>query len=345
MPSRPRQGCHGNAEKVRAKKNLGQHFLKSTDIARVIARCVHAGYVPALMPDGSLDRLLAGSLRSDAAEFYTASGSVPLQNPEPLPAVPSGGVRPGGRESASPVGAVAPSLFPSGKKIHVLEIGPGMGVLSRCLWEDPGLDVRMVELDPESVVYLATHFPERTSDGRLIPADFLRMDLRSLFDGEEFVLTGNFPYNISSQILFRLLENRDRIPILYGMFQKEVGERVCAVPGSKAYGILSVLLQAFYTPRYLFTVEPEEFLPPPQVRSCVIRLVRNGQQQLGCDEALFAAVVKKAFNQRRKTLRNALKDWEKEFPVRNLPSEYLDKRAEQLGVEDYVKIVLHLKDM
>lgn len=289
---------------VRAKKNLGQHFLNNTAMARVIARCVHAGYKPALMPDGSLDMLEAGGLSREAAEF---AGSAPL---------------------------------------NVLEIGPGMGVLSTCLWEDASLNVHLVEIDAESVVYLARHFPEKVEDGRLIPADFLKMDLDTLFvdkssgKPQEFAVTGNFPYNISSQILFRALENKERIPLVSGMFQKEVGERVCAKPGSKAYGILSVLLQAFYTAEYLFTVEPFEFTPPPQVRSCVIRLVRNRLDGLGCDENLFTGIVKRAFNQRRKTLRNALQAWaeEQNLPLAELPQELLGKRAEELSVQDYVAL-------
>ena len=311
----------GRADGVRAKKALGQHFLKSQDIARVVARCVHPEYVPRLMPDGSLDRLAAGALAHDASEF----GPKGI-----IPSGPKAEEHPLGMQQ--PVDRKSPAL-----PVHVLEIGPGMGVLSVCLWEDPMLDVKLVELDPESVVYLASHYPDRIRDGRLLPADFLQMDLRNVFDGESFVLTGNFPYNISSQILFRVLENRDVVPLMAGMFQKEVGERVCARPGSKAYGILSVLLQAFYRTEYLFTVEAEEFLPPPKVRSCVIRLTRNDREGLGCDEELFVYLVKKAFNQRRKTLRNAFKGLEEEkgFPVTRFPAELLDKRAEQLSVEDY----------
>ena len=311
----------GRADGVRAKKALGQHFLKSQDIARVVARCVHPEYVPRLMPDGSLDRLAAGALAHDASEFG-----------------PKGIFPSGPKAEEHPLGTQQPEDRKSpALPVHVLEIGPGMGVLSVCLWEDPMLDVKLVELDPESVVYLASHYPDRIRDGRLLPTDFLQMDLRNVFDGESFVLTGNFPYNISSQILFRVLENRDVVPLMAGMFQKEVGERVCARPGSKAYGILSVLLQAFYRTEYLFTVEAEEFLPPPKVRSCVIRLTRNDREGLGCDEELFVYLVKKAFNQRRKTLRNAFKGLEEEkgFPVTRFPAELLDKRAEQLSVEDY----------
>lgn len=292
---------------VRAKKSFGQHFLKSEEIARVIARCVHAAYIPALMPDGSLDRLAACSLRRDASDF-------PAESPAPM---------------------------------NVLEIGPGMGVLSRCLWEDPSLNVKMVEVDAESVIYLTREYPDRTRNGQLLPADFLKMDLREIFDGQNFVLTGNFPYNISTQILFRVLENRDRIPLAEGMFQKEVGERVCAAPGSKAYGILSVLLQAFYDTEYLFTVEAGEFNPPPQVRSCVIRLTRNKTNCLECDERLFTALVKKAFNQRRKTLRNALKNIEQEqnCTLVDPPAEYMDKRAEQLSVSDYIRLTACLQPL
>lgn len=296
-----------NRPSVRAKKSFGQHFLKSEEIARVIARCVHAAYVPALMPDGSLDRLAACSLRRDASDF-------PAESPAPM---------------------------------NVLEIGPGMGVLSRCLWEDPSLNVKMVEVDAESVIYLTREYPDRTRNGQLLPADFLKMDLRELFDGQNFVLTGNFPYNISTQILFRVLENRDRIPLAEGMFQKEVGERVCAAPGSKAYGILSVLLQAFYDTEYLFTVEAGEFNPPPQVRSCVIRLTRNKTNCLECDERLFTALVKKAFNQRRKTLRNALKNIEQEqnCTLVDPPADYMDKRAEQLSVSDYIRLTACLQPL
>lgn len=296
---------YNNRHTVRAKKSFGQHFLKSEEIARVIARSVHPTYTPALMPDGTLDRLSACSLSHDATEFITAP------------------------------------------KTNILEIGPGMGVLSRCLWEDPSLNVKMVEVDAESVIYLTQNHPEHTQNGRLIPADFLKMDLNEVFDGEPFILTGNYPYNISTQILFRVLENRDRIPLAGGMFQKEVGERVCAAPGSKAYGILSVLLQAFYDTEYLFTVEAHEFNPPPQVRSCVIRLIRNQTQHLDCDERLFTALVKKAFNQRRKTLRNALKNIEQEHncTLVNPPAEYMDKRAEQLSVSDYIRLTGHLQPL
>lgn len=193
---------------------------------------------------------------------------------------------------------------------NILEIGPGMGVLTQFLWQLPGRRVKMVELDRESVAYLQATYPDKTTDGQLLSADFLRLDLETLFTGKTFCLIGNYPYNISSQILFKAVEYRDRIPVISGMFQKEVAERVAAGPGSKTYGILSVWVQAFYEAEYLFTVEPCEFNPPPQVRSGVIRLVRKADYHLPCDEKLFLKVVKAAFGQRRKTLRNALKSLE-----------------------------------
>ena len=222
--------------------------------------------------------------------------------------------------------------------LPILEVGPGTGVLTRFLLRK-GRPLKVVEIDDESVKYLKANIP--ALDGHIIEEDFLQMDLGKLFGGQRFVLTGNYPYNISSQIFFRLLEHRDTIPCCTGMIQKEVAERLTACPGSKAYGILSVLLQAFYCTEYLFTVEAEEFLPPPKVRSCVIRLIRNDSSALGCDEKLFVYLVKKAFNQRRKTLRNAFKGIEEEkgLSTRDFPAAMLEKRAEQLGVEDYVALV------
>lgn len=192
---------------------------------------------------------------------------------------------------------------PSGARA-VLEIGPGMGVLTGFLLQRPDIDLSLVEIDHESVDYLLSHFPE--TEGRLIQADFLKMKLDRLFPGE-FSIIGNFPYNISSQIFFRILDRKDCIPQVVCMIQKEVAERIAEKPGTKTYGILSVLLQAWYDIEYLFTVGPGAFSPPPKVHSAVIRLRRNSRESLGCDEALFKAVVKTAFNQRRKTLRNSLK--------------------------------------
>lgn len=186
----------------------------------------------------------------------------------------------------------------------VLEIGPGMGVLTQYLIAD-GHNLKVVELDKESVEYLGEHFPEL--DGKIISADFLKLDLQEVFGKDNFCVIGNYPYNISSQILFKVLDYKDQIPCCSGMFQREVAQRVAAPPGSKTYGILSVLLQAWYDIEYLFTVPEHVFNPPPKVKSGVIKLTRNGVTDLGCDEKLFKTVVKTSFGQRRKTLRNSLR--------------------------------------
>ena len=188
--------------------------------------------------------------------------------------------------------------------LPVLEVGPGMGVMTQYLVEKPR-PLKVVEIDRESVAYLNEHFPKLREN--IVGADFLRMDLREVFDGRQFVLTGNYPYDISSQIFFKMLDNRDLIPCCTGMIQHEVAVRMAANPGNKQYGILSVLIQAWYNVEYLFTVEPSVFNPPPKVQSAVIRMTRNEVQHLGCDEQLFKRVVKTVFNQRRKMLRVSLK--------------------------------------
>ena len=290
------------------------------------------------------------------------------------------------------------------KKISALEIGPGMGVLTQYLLKREDVDLKMVELDEESVNYLLTHFPGM--QGRLFLADYLKLNINHLFSGPYSVI-GNFPYNISSQIFFKILDDRDRIPEVVCMIQKEVAERIAEGPGSKTYGILSVLLQAWYDIEYLFTVEPGAFAPPPKVRSAVIRLRRNGRTSLtaaglplegvstpghgqgegpdgdkwsqttqdtlggagvkgaasarteslqgqpcrrAVDESLFKSVVKTAFNQRRKTLRNALKpllDPGSEGFAEFIADPVFDLRAERLSVEDFIaltaKIARHLK--
>ncbi|MBQ9878216.1 MAG: 16S rRNA (adenine(1518)-N(6)/adenine(1519)-N(6))-dimethyltransferase RsmA [Bacteroidales bacterium] len=215
----------------------------------------------------------------------------------------------------------------------VLEIGPGTGVLTRYLIERPDIDLKMVEIDSESVEYLLTHLPGM--QGKLLQADFLRVSPESIFDGD-FRIIGNFPYNISSQIFFKILDYKDRIPEVVCMVQKEVADRIAIGPGTKVYGILSVLLQAWYDIRYIMTVGPGAFLPPPKVQSAVIRLTRNSRTDLGCDERLFRQVVKTAFNQRRKTLRNALKPLIAEGLDTSDP--IFDLRAERLGVEDFVRL-------
>ena len=222
---------------------------------------------------------------------------------------------------------------------NVLEIGPGMGVLTQFLLANPNYNLRVIEIDTESVEYLGRNFP--ALEGRILSADFLQCDLEELFDGS-FSLIGNYPYNISNQILFRVFENRNRIPLVAGMFQKEVAERIAAKPGSKTYGILSVLLSAFYDIEYLFTVDEHVFNPPPKVKSAVIRLKRNNIKALPCDEALFVKTVKTGFNQRRKTMRNALKPLG--LPLDGVPENLLMARAEQLSVEDFVQITKILQN-
>ncbi|MGL5636343.1 MAG: 16S rRNA (adenine(1518)-N(6)/adenine(1519)-N(6))-dimethyltransferase RsmA [Bacteroidales bacterium] len=216
------------------------------------------------------------------------------------------------------------------KQLPVLEVGPGMGVLTQFMIEK-GYNLTVVELDRESVPYLKQHFPALAN--RIIEADFLTLNLKELFK-EEFCLIGNYPYNISSQIFFKVLENKEIIPVCSGMIQKEVAERMAAKPGTKAYGILTVLMQAYYDIEYLFTVSEHVFNPPPKVKSAVIRMVRNDSKKMICDEKLFKTVVKTSFNQRRKTLRNSLKALcGKECPV--FEQELFNKRPEQLSVDAF----------
>ena len=259
---------------VKAKKSLGQHFLKDLGIAKKIADTIQPSQLPA-----------------DKAEEW---GSLP-----------------------------------------VVEVGPGMGVLSRFL-KDNGREVKAVELDPESVEFLHKDFPGLD----VVEGDFLKMNLDDLFQGE-IALIGNYPYNISSQIFFKVLDNREKVPVVAGMLQKEVAQRICSGPGSKVYGILSVLLQAWYDCKYLFDVGPLVFSPPPKVTSGVIRLTRNSRTELGCDEKKFKTVVKTAFGQRRKTLRNSLGGlMGPDSPLRNDP--ILSQRPEQLSVEDFIRITQSL---
>ena len=250
---------------VKAKKSLGQHFLKDQNIARKIV----------------------ASLKAESVE-------------------------------------------------QVLEIGPGMGVLTKYLIENKAFTTNVVEIDRESVEYLEINFPELK--GRIISGDFLTLDLEKLFD-KPFAVIGNFPYNISTQIFFKVLEYRNHIPETVGMIQKEVAERIAAPPGSKTYGILSVLLQAFFTIEYLFTVSEHVFAPPPKVKSAVIRLKRNSTVNLGCDEKLFFTVVKTAFNQRRKTIHNSLKS----INHNPAPHDLLQKRPEQLSVKEFVELTNWIK--
>lgn len=216
---------------------------------------------------------------------------------------------------------------------NVLEIGPGMGVLTQYLLKRDDIDLKLVELDGESVEYLLTHFPGM--QGKLYEMDYLKLDVHLLFPGEYRVI-GNFPYNISSQIFFKILEDKDRVTEVVCMIQKEVADRIAEKPETKTYGILSVLLQAWYDIDYIISVGSGAFCPPPKVQSAVIRLRRNGRSSLGCDERLFKMVVKTAFNQRRKTLRNALKPLITDAVDTNTP--VFDLRAERLSVEDFVAL-------
>ena len=254
---------------VKAKKALGQHFLKDLDIARRIADSIEPQELPA---------------------YATQWGRLP-----------------------------------------VVEVGPGMGVLSQFLTKN-GRSVKAVEIDSESVEFLHKVFP----DLDVVEGDFLKMNLSNLFKGE-FVLIGNYPYNISSQIFFKVLDYKESIPVVAGMLQKEVAQRICSKPGSKVYGILSVLLQAWYDCEYLFDVGPMVFSPPPKVTSGVIRLIRNSRKDLGCDEKLFKNVVKTSFGQRRKTLKNSLSSLIKATnPI--MQDKIMGQRPESLSVEDFVRL-------
>lgn len=256
-------------QQVRAKKRLGQHFLKDLHIAQQIAES-------------------------------------PLYPQQDVPAT---------------------------GKMPVLEIGPGMGVLTQFLLKDARFDVTAIEIDTESVAYLKEYYPEL----KVIEGDFLKLNLEQLYPEGQFCVIGNYPYNISSQIFFKVLDYKDRIPCCSGMIQKEVAERLAAKPGTKAYGILSVLLQAYYDIEYLFTVHEFVFDPPPKVKSAVIRFVRNERQSLDCDEKLFKTVVKTAFNQRRKQMRNSLAPiLGKGHPL--LDEKEFTKRPEQLSVEEFVEL-------
>lgn len=260
---------------VRAKKNLGQHFLKDEGIARKIA-----------------DTLSVDTLPESARQW------------DSLP---------------------------------IIEIGPGMGVLTKYLMET-GRELTAVELDSESVEYLARVYPGL----KVTEGDFLKMDLKEIYSGE-FALIGNYPYNISSQIFFKVLDYKDQIPVVSGMLQKEVAERICSGPGSKVYGILSVLLQAWYDCEYLFNVPPSVFAPPPKVMSGVLRLTRNSRTSLGVDEGFFKTVVKTAFSQRRKTLRNSLASL---ISLCKQPpdADLLALRPERLGVEQFIELTRVLSD-
>ncbi len=233
---------------------------------------------------------------------------------------------------------IADTLSLKGYK-DVLEIGPGMGVLTKYLLKKE-INTYVIEIDSESVEYLQANYLNLAS--RIIEKDFLKYDINEVFKGEPLAIIGNFPYNISSQIVFKALEMRDQIPEFSGMFQKEVAQRICSEEGSKVYGILSVLAQAFYQAEYLFTVPPSVFNPPPKVDSGVLRLTRKENYKLPCDEALFFKVVKTAFQQRRKTIRNSLKTFDLSD---NLKANVIfGKRPEQLKVQEFIELTQLIQD-
>lgn len=250
------------------------------------------------------------------------------------------------------VGKIADAIEETCGSCPMIEIGPGMGVLTQFLYQKP--DFKAVEIDDESVDYLLLNYPG--IGPKLIKGDFLNIPLNAMFKGE-FAVVGNFPYNISSQIFFKVLDNCDRVPYVVCMIQKEVAERIAEGPGSKTYGILSVLLQAKYDIEYLFTVGEGAFNPPPKVKSAVIRLKRNGVTDLGCDEVLFKKVVKAAFNQRRKTLRNSIKQLVTEAATAKygaaapekvqefLADEFFNLRPEKLSVADFVGLVNKIENI
>ena len=238
----------------------------------------------------------------------------------------------------------------TGTEGRVLEIGPGMGVLSRFLLDREDIDFKMVEIDEESVNYLRSHFPGAC--GRLLQADFLKLSFGKIFDGP-FSIIGNLPYNISSPIFFRVFEERDIVPQMVCMIQKEVADRIAGKPGNKNYGILSVLLQTWFDIEYLFSVEASAFAPPPKVRSAVIRLRRNSRTSLPCSETLFKSVVKTSFGQRRKTLRNSLRPlvatkaqkegWDAEALQKFTSAPVWNLRPEDLGAEEFINLTLSLE--
>ncbi|MFT5103312.1 MAG: 16S rRNA (adenine1518-N6/adenine1519-N6)-dimethyltransferase [Candidatus Latescibacterota bacterium] len=233
---------------------------------------------------------------------------------------------------------IANTLSFSGYK-NVLEIGPGTGVLTKYLVKKE-IDLVAMDLDSESISYLATNF--NNDNLQILEADFLKEDLQDVFGDEQYAVTGNFPYNISTQIVFKTLENKEQIPEFSGMFQKEVAQRICASEGSKTYGILSVLAQAFYTAEYLFTVPPSVFNPPPKVESGVLRLTRKADITIQCNEKMLYKVVKTAFQQRRKTLRNSLKSFNLSDKIKE--DTIFGQRPEQLSVEEFIALTQKLEE-
>ncbi len=235
---------------------------------------------------------------------------------------------------------ITESLIADGRYKQVLEIGPGMGVLSQYLFQRKEFQTKLIEIDKESFYFLREKFPDHIPD--IAEGDFLQMDLKKTFT-EPFAIIGNFPYNISSQILFAVLENKELVPEVVGMFQKEVGERIASPPGNRDYGIPSVLIQAWYDVEILFSLNEEDFSPPPKVKSCVLRFERKEDFVLGCDQKKFSLVVKTSFNQRRKMLSNALSSLVSKEKISSLP--YMTKRAEQLSWQQFVELTNEIESL
>lgn len=229
---------------------------------------------------------------------------------------------------------IANSLALSSTYDQLLEVGPGRGMLTKYLLEHKHLTLTVVDADRDMIFYMEENYPQLGD--RIIMADFIKFKLKDQFNGNQFAIIGNFPYNISSQIVFKMIDHREQVPELVGMFQKEMAKRIVAEPGSKIYGVISVLTQAYYDGHYLFSVSNGNFDPPPKVQSAVIRLTRKENQDLGCDHKLFKAIVKLTFGQRRKMLRNTLKTYLKGDPL--LEEEFFKQRPEQLSVQDFIKV-------
>ena len=328
---------------VRAKKGLGQHFLTDQAIAQNIVGALKGSPVLEVGPGmGVLTQYLLAQNCVNTSPPCTPGGGlrgVPLRLPESLRSESSRSDDAAGGETTATLGTLrggtvseANGGAEQSEAVETLQTPS-----DRC--KTPELLLKAVEIDKESVEYLRKHFPQ-LGEG-LIEGDFLKMDLATVFPGEYSVI-GNFPYNISSQIFFKILDHKDIIPEVVCMIQKEVAERIAEKPGTKTYGILSVFLQAWYDIEYLFTVGSGAFNPPPKVQSAVIRLTRNSRTSLGCDEKLFRSIVKASFGQRRKTLRNSLKPLipasKKDGPASILTDPVFDLRPERLGVEDFVRL-------
>lgn len=322
---------------VRAKKALGQHFLVDLNIARKICDALSGGVRPGTSAGESAPADMAGNAGAGADTRVGTDGcadaGVGSLNGGGAGLAAGADARLAADTTAAGAPAAAEEERGGAVPCDVLEVGCGMGVLTQYLLRRGDITTYGAEIDPESVGYLHAHFPEFAP--RLIEGDFLKMNLRERFP-RGLKIIGNFPYNISSQIFFKVLEHRDLVPECVGMIQKEVAVRIAEPPGSKEYGILSVLLQAWYDIEYLFTVNETVFNPPPKVKSAVIRLRRNSVGRLGCDEALFVKVVKASFGQRRKMIRNSLRAVFGDFGGAEHP--FFTQRAEQLSVADFVQL-------